>query len=271
MKTKTIKPDAVITIGVDEVPLPSTYGAAEMKYFIRKNTYRGAIYTLIALLLFLLINIIMLTVERNRETIEFMAPITRTTLQDLPPPDMDATENIPPPPDIIINTGPAARAGNPIPVPDAMIAPDLKDFAVLDDLGRASAEGGTGEDLGGFAGNIDWDRAPVETTKLIDRVPEPDEFLPVEKEPAFDMRRLQGLVVYPEMARRAGIEGTVHVRALVDRTGKITRSIIDFSDNRALDAAALKAVQDYGFATPAIMNNEPVSCWVTVPIVFRLR
>jgi len=270
MEAKAIKPDEIIKIGLDEVPLPSTYGAAEMKYYIRKNTYRGALITVLMLLLFLLIMFIQSTVDRA-EKIEFAAPITRTSLEDLPPPGGE-TADIPPPPDIIINTGPAARAGNPVPVPDAMIAPDLQDFATIDVIDRAGATGGTGEDLGGFAGNIDWEGTrEVQTTRIVDREPDPDEFLPVEKEPAFDMRRLQGLVVYPEMARRAGIEGTVHVRALVDRTGKITRTIIDFSDNRALDAAAMKAVQDYGYATPAVMNNEPVACWVTVPINFRLR
>ncbi|MPM39405.1 hypothetical protein SDC9_86038 [bioreactor metagenome] len=271
MKTKTTKPDSVIVIAMDEIPLPSTYGAAEMKFFIRKNTYRGAIIVLILLLLCLLINFVMVTVEKQAAEIK-VAPITKTSLEELPPPDASETSDLPPPPDVVINTGPAARAGNPIPVPDAMIAPDLQDFATVDVADRASSKGGTGEDLGGFAGNIDWTGdKKVETTTIKDKEPEPDEFIPVEKEPQFDMRKLQGLVVYPDMARRAGIEGTVVVRALVDKTGKIVKAIVDVSDNKALDQAALKAMLDYGHATPAIMNKEPTTCWVSVPIVFRLK
>jgi protein TonB len=172
---------------------------------------------------------------------------------------------------VVINSGPAARAGNPIPIPDAMIAPDLQEFATVDVAARASSEGGSGEDMGDFAGGIDWDRKPEEVKTLVDKEPDPDEFIPVEKEPAFDMARLQKLVVYPDMARRAGIEGTVLVRALVDKTGKIIRTRIDMSDNKALDAAAQKAVMDYGHSTPGIMNGQPVSVWVNIPITFRLK
>ena len=269
MSAKAIKQDTLIVIGIDEVPLPSTYGAAEMKFFIRKNTYRSAIITLILLLLCLLISFIMDTVQQTSAELK-VAPITRTSLEDLPPPDAESSD-IPPPPDVVINTGPAARAGNPVPVPDAMIAPDLQDFATIDVMDRTSSKGGDGEDLGGFASNINWEQTKVETTELLDKVPEPDDFIPVEKEPDFDMKKLQGLVVYPEMARKAGIEGTVIVRALVEKTGKISKAIIDASDNKALDAAALKAMMDYGHATPAVMNKEPTTCWVSVPIVFKLR
>ena len=271
MKVNAIKPEAVMIIaGMDEVPLPSNYGAAEMKHFIRKNTYRGAVITLLLLLLFLLINFIVETVEQSATEMK-VAPIIRTTIEDLLLQNAE-TSDIAPPPDLVINTGPAARAGNPVPVPDALIAPDLQDFATVDIIDRAAAEGGTGEDLGGFASNIDWDRSrDLDVGRLIDKDPDPDAFIPVEKEPGIDMTKLQRLVVYPDMARRAGIEGTVFVRALVDRTGKITRTIIESSDNRALNDAAEKAVKDYGYATPAIMNQEPTTCWVTIPIVFRLR
>ena len=259
----------VIQIGIDEVPLPSTYGAAELKFYIRKNTYRGAIITLILLLLFLIINFIMATVEKSKSMELKVAPIVKTSLEELPPQD-DGANELPPPPDIVINTGPAARAGNPIPVPDAMIAPDLQDFATIDVIDRASSTGGDGEDLGGFSGNINWDNVGnVQSIK--EKEPDPDDFIPVEKEPAFDMGRLQRSVVYPDMARRAGIEGTVLVRALVDKSGKVVRAQIDHSDNKALDQAAIKAVLDYGHATPAIMNGQPTTCWVSIPIVFKLK
>ena len=62
------------------------------------------------------------------------------------------------------------------------------------------------------------------------------------------------------MARKAGIEGRVIIKALVDKSGKITKTIVEYSDSKLLDAAAEKAVKDYGMAVPAIMNNQPVSC-----------
>lgn len=254
---------------MDEVPLPSLYGAAELKFFIRKNTYRGAIYALIILLLFLLFNIIQGQVERAALDVK-VAPIVKMSIEDLPPPDADQAD-LPPPPEVVINTGPAARAGNPIPVPDAQIAPDMKEFATIDVADRASSQGGDGIDAGGFAGNIDWNKTETKVETLKEKEPDPDDFIAVEKDPVIDIKKLQGLVIYPEMAKKAGIEGTVYVRALVDKNGKISKAIIESSDNKALDPAAIKAMMDYGYATPAVNGGQPVTCWITVPIKFQLR
>ena len=274
LKFKNSKSDIIVIQSMDEIPLPSNYGAAELKYFIRRNTYRGALIAFLLIILFLLINFITAKVEENAaRRAEKVAPITKMTLDDLPPPDADAATDIPPPPDVVINTGPAARAGNPIPVPDAMIAPDVKDFATVDVQARASTVGGDGKDMGQFAANIDWtgEKKKVEVTTIKDKEPEPDEFIPVEKEPAFDLGKLMQLVKYPEMARKANIEGTVHVRALVDKTGKVTKAFAEYSDNKALDKAAVDAVMSYGYATPAVMNGQPTSCWISIPIVFKLK
>jgi len=270
--TKVIKTkeDAAIVIGMDEIPLPSLYGAAELKFFIRRNTYRGALITLLLLLVLVILNIVIDTVQKA-SSVQLVAPVTKISLEDLPPSDAESTD-IAPPPDVVINTGPAARAGNPVPVPDAMIAPDVKDFATMDVVDRASSVGGGEEDLGGFSSEIDWNKsADVKTTGLKEEIPPETEFIPVEVDPKFDLARLQSLVKYPDMARKAGIEGTVRVNAYVSKTGKIEKVSIAHSDNKALDEAALEAVRSYGNATPAIMNKEPVSCWVTVPITFKLK
>ena len=42
LKFKNSKSDIIVIQSMDEIPLPSNYGAAELKYFIRRNTYRGA-------------------------------------------------------------------------------------------------------------------------------------------------------------------------------------------------------------------------------------
>jgi len=139
------KPEAAIMIGIDEIPLPSQYGAAELKFYIRRNTQRGTLITLILLLLILLLNFVVDTVQ-STDKIQLVAPINKISLEDLPPPSAENAD-IPPPPDVIINTGPATRAGNPIPVPDAMIAPDVKDFATTDLVHISSTEGGDGTDI----------------------------------------------------------------------------------------------------------------------------
>ncbi|MBL7993460.1 MAG: energy transducer TonB, partial [Candidatus Kapabacteria bacterium] len=46
--------------------------------------------------------------------------------------------------------------------------------------------------------------------------------------------------------------------------------IVESTDSDLLNDAAIKAVMSSVF-TPAIQNNQPIDCWVSIPIVFRLR
>jgi protein TonB len=100
--------------------------------------------------------------------------------------------------------------------------------------------------------------------------PAPDEFVSVEKEPNTDLAEVQRKLVYPPMAIKQGLEGKVLVRVLVGKDGRPKRSIIDQSVASSLDEAAMRAVMSSYF-TPAIQNNTPIDCWVTIPVVFKLR
>lgn len=256
---------------LDEIPSPCPYGAAELKGFIRRFTIRGILITIGLLILFFVIYTVTNKIQEAANKAPKTAPMTKIRLENLPPPPTDALDNVPPPPTTQINTGPAARAGTPIPVPDAQITPDMKDFATMKDIARASAEGGDGNDFGGFASNIDFDAKANVKVDIKEKEPEPDEFIAVEKEPNVDLGKLQGLVTYPDIARKAGVEGTVIVRVLVDKSGRATRTLIEHSDNQLLDKAAEDAVRKYGNFTPAIQNGQPITCWVSIPIRFRLR
>ena len=252
-----------------ELPTPPDYGAVEVKEFINKFTIRGFLITIGIFSLILLLYWTFETISSMEGKKLKTAPIVRLTLDRLPPDQ--STEELPPPPtQTIVNTGPAARAGTPVPVPDAEITDDLKEFADISDLARASAEGGEGIDLGGFASGIDFDAKQEVKVDVREKEPGVDEFIPVEKEPTIDLGELQKKIVYPEIARRAGIEGKVLIRVLVDKDGKPRRHRIEFTDNEALNDAAVKAVMASVF-TPAIQNDRPVQCWVTLPVVFRLR
>lgn len=99
--------------------------------------------------------------------------------------------------------------------------------------------------------------------------PEPaiDKWYPIENEP-----RLVHSVsaAYPEIARLSGMEGTVIVRALVDKEGKVKRAVVIQTDGEVFNQPALDAVAQYIF-TPGMMNNGPVSVWVSIPFKFKLR
>jgi len=73
---------------------------------------------------------------------------------------------------------------------------------------------------------------------------------------------------YPEVARRAGLEGTVHCRLLVGRDGKVKRVEVLKGDD-VFANAVVKAAYAYQF-TPAMQNDRAVQVWMVIPMNFRL-
>jgi protein TonB len=102
---------------------------------------------------------------------------------------------------------------------------------------------------------------------IIEDEPGVDEFVPVEKQPQIVKKIVP---TYPDMAMRAGIEGTVWVKILVDKDGKPKKAVIVKSTSDIFDDAAKEAAMQFLF-TPAIMNNGPVKVWVSIPFRFRLK
>jgi protein TonB len=96
--------------------------------------------------------------------------------------------------------------------------------------------------------------------------PSPDEFVAVEEEP---VRIHLDRPVYPDMARQAGIEGTVLVRVLVGKDGKV-KDVIYIDGPEALKEAAFDCARTAVFR-PALMDHKPVEVWVVMPVTFRLR
>jgi protein TonB len=77
--------------------------------------------------------------------------------------------------------------------------------------------------------------------------------------------------VYPELALKAGIEGTAVIKALVDVDGSIREvQILKSSGNPMLDEAALRAARLAQF-TPARQRDQVVRVWVSIPVAFRLK
>ncbi|TAE27887.1 MAG: energy transducer TonB [Candidatus Kapaibacterium sp.] len=239
---------------------PHLYGAREIKAYLPKATVRGFAIALTSSLLLLGGYTAFLA---STTALKKRGPaINKMKLTTLPPPPQAAEATPPPPPTSA--PGPAARAGTPVPVPDALVAPDVKDFANVDEISRASTSGGDGDDQGflGLASDVDVEVREAE--------PNAYEFMAVDKEPYIDIADLQKRVVYPDIARRAGIEGTVNIRVLVDKKGKPKKYIIESTDSDLLNKAAIDAVMSSTF-TPAIQGTTPLDCWVSIPMNFRMK
>jgi protein TonB len=248
---------------------PTGYGPSEFKLIIERNTRRAYSITLILLLFLAVYSFLRPLIEGwlfpGPKVVKVL--VTKVFLDALPPPPSQNEEAPPPPPPTPVPpvSGPAARAGSPVAIPDALLAEDLKDFANIDEIDRASAVGGGGDDPG-FASNIDQGI----NISAREEDPDIDEFVSVEVEPKYDEDDLIRRVKYPEMARRNGIEGTVLVGALIGKDGKIEKIKIIDSENEILNSAAEKAVKET-VITPARQNGRPVKVWLRIPIRFRLK
>lgn len=103
-----------------------------------------------------------------------------------------------------------------------------------------------------------------------DVIPSSEEFVVADKYPNVDLALLQKNVIYPEMALRAGVEGQVVLKVLVLSSGKVSDVKVLSSDSEMLNESAIEAVKKTPF-TPAIQAKNPIPCWVTIPLTFRLR
>jgi protein TonB len=82
-------------------------------------------------------------------------------------------------------------------------------------------------------------------------------------------RRIRGEVpVYPELARRAHIEGKVVLECVIDTDGRVTDLRV-VSGPPLLTGAALDAVRTWVY-TPTTLNGQPIRVILTVTVKFAL-
>jgi len=78
-------------------------------------------------------------------------------------------------------------------------------------------------------------------------------------------------VKYPEIAVNNEVEGTVYLRFVVTKTGKVGEIQILKSADPILDQEAIRVVKKLPDFKPAYHNGRPVNCWFSLPIVFELK
>lgn len=106
--------------------------------------------------------------------------------------------------------------------------------------------------------------------EVVETTEEPTYFVAVEEmpQPIGGLQGIQQMIEYPEIAKRAGIEGKVFVRAFVDETGAVTSAEIVKGIGGGCDEAAMDAILKTKF-TPGKQRGKPIKVQVTIPIVFK--
>jgi protein TonB len=78
-------------------------------------------------------------------------------------------------------------------------------------------------------------------------------------------------ISYPEIAKRAGVEGQVIVMFTVSKTGQIASPRVVRGIGGGCDEEALRVVMMMPRWNPGKQNGQPVNVQVTVPIRFQLQ
>lgn len=172
-----------------------------------------------------------------------------------PPPSLQNTEAAPQVAVSVPVTKPTV--GVPVPVPDAEVNPE-QTIATQQELSEIQSPVVS-------QGDGDGSVAIEQDIQIEDE--DPPDFVPVEQQPV-PIKQVEP--AYPEIARRAGVEGTVWVKILVDKEGKAKKAVVMKSDNDIFNENAVKAALGWVF-TPAMMNNGPVAVWAAVPFRFKLN
>lgn len=96
-------------------------------------------------------------------------------------------------------------------------------------------------------------------------------FTVVEKMPELigGLASIQKTIQYPEMARRAGIEGNVYIQFIVNEEGQVESPRVIRGIGGGCDEEALRAVRQAEFE-PGMQRGQPVRVQYSLPIAFKL-
>jgi protein TonB len=191
-----------------------------------------------------------------------------TFLIEPPPPPVQPPPPSPPVKAVAVHRGPtttgygipdAIPKGIP-PVDDADAALPIPNFTIPGLAVPGSQPGGTGMSITRLLEN-----APIK----VDLPPPPPPKRPI-RVGMLESSKLMYKVnpVYPTLAVKAHVSGTVVLEALVNEDGSVS-TVKVLSGHALLVDAAVQAVKQWKYS-PTILNGEPVPILATVTVIFRL-
>jgi len=235
--------------------LYSPYGAHELKSSYQRNFMLGT-GAVIALVLLILVVVWLIGVI-TAEDFSNIPEVRIKTIAELGPPPTLVKK----PPQVQIQQTQVAapKIGIPKPVADEEVS-DAEDVTIAsrDELAEIQAPDIQTTDNQNIVVDINED----------EYLPAPDEFVAVEVFPEM-IYKFQG--EYPRLAKAAGLTGTVWVKVLVDKDGKIRQAMVGkTSGTQSLDDAAVADAYKCQFK-PGIQNGRPVPCWATYRVDYTLE
>jgi protein TonB len=101
---------------------------------------------------------------------------------------------------------------------------------------------------------------------------EPEVFVFVEQSPELigGLAGLQARIRYPEMAKKASVDGIVFLQFIVDEQGNVHDPIVTRGIGAGCDEEAIRAILDAKFK-PGRQRNVPVKVKMSLPVRFKLK
>lgn len=181
----------------------------------------------------------------------FRAPISQGDIADFTPPEQDIVEV-----EEIIQT---EQIETPPPPPRPPVPVEVPNDEIIED------------EIIGFDFELNLD-GPMALPPPPAAEEEPEFFIVVERmpEPRGGMDAIYRRVKYPEIARKAGIEGRVVLQFIVDERGNVVNPTVIRGIGGGCDEAAIDAIRGVKF-TPGMQRGRPVKVQFQLPILFRLQ
>lgn len=242
-----------------ELAMP--YGAFELKRSYQRNLGLGLIIA--ALIHITIIGGVLLYSFLTTRPVQATRVMTIKSIADLgTPPPISETQKA----QIAVaqpSVAAAPKVGIPKAVPDEEAPPEVT-IATQAELGRISDM--RASDVLGSGGGGDSIAIEIPENEYL---PSADEFIPTDELPA-QINPVKP--IYPELARRAQMEGVVWIKALVDKHGKVRNAIIvkPSGVNAGFEEASIEAAYKINYK-PANSNGQPIAVWVVYKVEFTLK
>lgn len=128
---------------------------------------------------------------------------------------------------------------------------------------------------GNFAFCKDYDTLPFRSITKFRKILSSPSFIKeeiihlTEEVPSFDLAKFSQLIIYPKSLFENEIQETVIAKILVAKNGKARKFAYDNNHSKEFVDEIYRVLMEIDFE-PGKVNGEPISCWIAVPITFRI-
>ena len=246
-------------------------------YVLRKFSNKRHMVSLIIAVVFFIIGVSMPSIIKQIRPAVKEKDVSVRTLADIkldkPKDNVDELVKELPPPPVLKNV---IKFTAPVIKPDEEVAEDEEPKLQQEVVESKSAIGSIDYDKGTDDPTAEMPEVmPSEDQQIVEETMEP--LLVVEQMPDFPggegelYKYLQEHIKFPPMARESGITGTVYVRFIVDKKGKISNVTLLRGIGGGCDEEALRVVRGMPDWKPGRQNGIPVPVYFTLPVKFILK